>query len=140
MSPGTLLRGDANARCKVFVCATSEETSETVYLRSYRSPRGRDHLYRSTKVWEAYHATSAAMSFFDPVSIGDFQAGFVDGAIGANNPLREGWNQERICSLWIESRIFCNALFLSAQEFCTQILWHTFEGHQCYPPCNSHRN
>ena len=76
-----------------FVCATSEETSDTVRLTSYRSPRGREQLLRTTKIWEAGQATSAASSFFDPLTIGDFQEGFVDGATGANNPVYEVWNE-----------------------------------------------
>ncbi|KAF2184976.1 FabD/lysophospholipase-like protein [Zopfia rhizophila CBS 207.26] len=45
-----------------FVCATSSET-------------------------EAGRATSAASSFFNPITLGDFEETFVNGAIGANNPV-----------------------------------------------------
>ena len=95
MGPDALLRDDSSAKCKVFVCATSEQTGDTVHLTSYRSPRGREHLYRSTKIWEACRATSAATSFFDPITIGDYNEGFVDGATGANNPVGEVWNQAK---------------------------------------------
>ncbi|KAF2682086.1 hypothetical protein K458DRAFT_307878, partial [Lentithecium fluviatile CBS 122367] len=54
-----------------FVCATSSETGDTVRLTSYRSPRGRERLLRTTKIWEAGRATSAALSFFDLITIGD---------------------------------------------------------------------
>ncbi|ROV91855.1 hypothetical protein VMCG_09166 [Cytospora schulzeri] len=72
------------SRCKVFVC-TSLSNSETVRLRSYDS-KFEDHI-RCT-VWEAGRATSAAPSFFDPIT---FSNGIVfrDGALQANNPVYE---------------------------------------------------
>lgn len=76
-----------------FVCATSKETSDTVCLTSYRSPRSDTDLLDSTKIWQACRATSAATSFFDPVAIGPFGEEFVDGALGANNPVYALWNQ-----------------------------------------------
>jgi hypothetical protein len=75
------------------VCATSQETGDTVRITSYCSPRGREQLLRSTKIWEAGRATSAASSFFDPITIGGFHEGFVDGATGSNNPSYEVWNE-----------------------------------------------
>ena len=75
------------------MCATSKETGDTVRLTSYRSPRGRERLLRTTKIWEAGRATSAASSFFDPITIGNFEESFVDGATGANNPVYEVWNE-----------------------------------------------
>jgi predicted acylesterase/phospholipase RssA len=67
-----------------------------VHFTSYRSPRGgRDHLFRKTRIWEACRATSAASSFFEPVTIGDYGEVFVDGAMGANNPVGELWNQAK---------------------------------------------
>ena len=79
-----------------FVCATSKETSETVCLRSYRTSRGNNDLLNSVKIWEACRATSAASSFFDPIAIGRFGEEFVDGATGANNPVREVWDQAQL--------------------------------------------
>ena len=73
-----------------FVCATSQETGDTVHLTSYPS-RGSEHLFSKTKTWEAGRATSAASSFFDPIAIGDF----VDGATGANNPVTDVWNEAK---------------------------------------------
>lgn len=75
-----------------FVCATSKETSGTVCLTSYRTQRGNNDLLNSVKIWEACRATSAATSFFDPIAIGRYGE-FVDGATGANNPIRELWIQ-----------------------------------------------
>ena len=78
------------------MCATSKETSETVCLRSYRTSRGNNDLLNSVKIWEACRATSAASSFFDPIAIGRFGEEFVDGATGANNPVREVWDQAQL--------------------------------------------
>jgi predicted acylesterase/phospholipase RssA len=76
-----------------FVCATSKETGDTVCLTSYKSPRGGTHLLNSTKIWQACRATSAATSFFDPIAVGPFHEEFVDGALGANNPVYALWTQ-----------------------------------------------
>ena len=46
-----------------------------------------------TKIWEACRATSAATTFFDPVAIGPLGQEFVDGALGANNPVYHVWSQ-----------------------------------------------
>jgi hypothetical protein len=43
------------------------------------------------KIWEAARATSAATTFFDPITIGDET--FVDGATGANNPVNYLWSE-----------------------------------------------
>ena len=53
-------------------------------LRSYSLPE--EPEIRAT-ICEAALATSAATGFFDPVSIGNRH--FVDGALGANNPVDE---------------------------------------------------
>jgi predicted acylesterase/phospholipase RssA len=91
------------------VCVTSEETGDTVRLTSYRSPRGRERLLRTTKIWEAGRATSAASSFFDPITIGSFGESFVDGATGANNPVYEVWNEAQ--DMWpsgsLEDKVKC---------------------------------
>ncbi|KXX75712.1 Kinesin light chain [Madurella mycetomatis] len=85
---------DSDFSCKVFVCATSKETGDTVCLTSYRSPRSdNSDLLNFTKIWQACRATSAATTFFDPIAIGPFGEEFVDGALGANNPIHALWNQ-----------------------------------------------
>ena len=48
-------------------------------------------MRNKTKLWEAVRATSAASSFFDPITIDGLE--FVDGATGANNPLDEMWTE-----------------------------------------------
>jgi predicted acylesterase/phospholipase RssA len=78
------------------VCATSKETSETVCLTSYRTPRGNSDLLNSVTIWEACRATSAASTFFDPIAVGRFGEEFVDGATGANNPVQEVWDQAQV--------------------------------------------
>lgn len=63
-------------------------------LASYRSPRSdNSDLLNSTTIWQACRATSAATTFFDPIAIGPFGEEFVDGALGANNPVYALWGQ-----------------------------------------------
>ncbi|VBB78499.1 Putative protein of unknown function [Podospora comata] len=95
LDENALLKDAPDAPCKVFVCATSKETNDTVCLTSYRSPRGGTDLLNSTKIWQACRATSAATTFFDPIAIGPFDEEFVDGALGANNPVYALWTQAR---------------------------------------------
>jgi hypothetical protein len=76
---------------KRFVCATSEQTSETVVLSSYYSDRRGNDLRKVAKIWEVARATSAAASFFDGIAIGG--EGFKDGGTGANNPINELWTE-----------------------------------------------
>jgi predicted acylesterase/phospholipase RssA len=45
-------------------------------------------------ICEAVRATSAATSFFEPVTIGPNERKFVDGGLGTNNPVEEIWNNE----------------------------------------------
>ena len=51
----------------------------------------------------------SSSSFFDPITIGDFEESFVDGAIGANNPVYEVWNEAQ--DIWpsgsLEDKIKC---------------------------------
>ncbi|KAH8690367.1 acyl transferase/acyl hydrolase/lysophospholipase [Phaeosphaeriaceae sp. PMI808] len=93
LAENVLLKGAPDTKCKMFLFATSSETGDTVRLTSYRSPRGRERLLRTAKIWEAGRATSAASSFLDPITLGDFEETFVDGATGANNPVYEVWNE-----------------------------------------------
>jgi predicted acylesterase/phospholipase RssA len=62
-------------------------------LRSYPPKRDLLTLYRETKIWEAARATSAAPTFFEPISIGSTGRVFGDGATGANNPIVEMWKE-----------------------------------------------
>jgi predicted acylesterase/phospholipase RssA len=67
-------------------------------------------FHDNVKIWEAARATSAATSFFDPVTINEDELcqTFVDGATGANNPVRRLWQEAQ--RLWggpLEPRIQC---------------------------------
>ncbi len=46
-----------------------------------------------SQYWKPAAPTSAATTFFDPISIGRFREEFVDGALGANNPVFSLWSQ-----------------------------------------------
>ncbi|KAK5010428.1 hypothetical protein LTR28_009983, partial [Elasticomyces elasticus] len=98
-----LLKDTSDNACKV------KQTSETMCLRSYKSPSGGSDLLNSVQIWQACRATSAASSFFDPITIGRFEEEFVDGATGANNPVWEVWNQAQL--MWgpqpVEGRVRC---------------------------------
>jgi Patatin-like phospholipase len=91
------------------VCAISKQTTETVCLRSYKSPRGGSDLLNSVKIWEVCRATSAASTFFDPIAVRRYGEEFVDGATGANNPVLEVWNEAQL--MWgpepLDRRINC---------------------------------
>jgi hypothetical protein len=75
------------------VCATSKGVSLPFLLRSYPPTRESPDLYHVAKIWEAGRATSAASSFFDPIAIGSLGQEFLDGGTGANNPIRQLWNE-----------------------------------------------
>ncbi|MCJ1378003.1 hypothetical protein MMC17_001099 [Xylographa soralifera] len=66
---------------------------ETVQLTSYRNPRHLGDLLKTTKIWQAARATSAASTSFESIEIGPNDEEFVDGASGANNPIRELWTE-----------------------------------------------
>ena len=67
-----------------FVCSITQETKEIVRLHSYQES---GKLEIPATICQAARATSAATTFFDPVSIGARR--FADGALGANNPVDE---------------------------------------------------
>jgi predicted acylesterase/phospholipase RssA len=75
------------------VCATSKGVSLPFLLRSYPPTRETTDLYHSVKIWEAGRATSAASSFFEPIAVGPLGQEFLDGGTGANNPVRQLWNE-----------------------------------------------
>jgi predicted acylesterase/phospholipase RssA len=67
-----------------FVCTIDRDTKDIIRLRSYSLP---DEPNIRATVCQAALATSAATTFFEPVSIGDRT--FTDGGLGANNPVDE---------------------------------------------------
>ncbi|RSM08652.1 hypothetical protein CEP52_004611 [Fusarium oligoseptatum] len=83
-SPSDFLENGTDQGCKTFVCAASKSPRSTFRLRSYK-PLEKSSV--SATICEAALATSAASTFFDSVRIGNME--FVDGALGANNPVDE---------------------------------------------------
>jgi predicted acylesterase/phospholipase RssA len=73
---------------KSFVCAVLTSNLKTCVLRSYENEERREVLYDECKIWEACRATSAATSFFDPITIGRYRQQFADGGITNNNPIQ----------------------------------------------------
>ncbi|CAG8393837.1 unnamed protein product [Penicillium salamii] len=77
-----LFNDEANRNCRVFVCSITQETKDIVRLRSYGK-----NLGIPATICQAARATSAATTFFEPVSIGARR--FADGGLGAKNPVDE---------------------------------------------------
>ncbi|OJD27184.1 hypothetical protein ACJ73_01426 [Blastomyces percursus] len=93
VSAADSLNDGEERKCRVFVCATAFETKSIIRLKSYRLP-GDANL--SPTILDAARATSAATSFFEPAAIGTRR--YVDGALGANNPVDEVWNEAQ--NIW----------------------------------------
>ena len=73
-----------------FVCITSEKLGKHFRDRSYESSWD---AMDDCSIWEACRATSAAPTFFPPISIGDPPDAYVDGGLGYNNPIRSLWDE-----------------------------------------------
>ncbi|KAH6879001.1 acyl transferase/acyl hydrolase/lysophospholipase [Alternaria rosae] len=71
--------------CKVFVVAHNHKISEPVVLRSYRNRRKPKASFEVMRIWEACRATSAALTFFEPIVVGDLK--YSDGGLHYNNPV-----------------------------------------------------
>lgn len=69
-----------------FVCATQVFDNSPTLLRSYENPTTFGDI-ADVKIWEAGRATSAASTFFDPITIGNHGEKFADGALHYNNPV-----------------------------------------------------
>lgn len=72
-----------------FVLATSQKMSKTVVISSYFNRRRGNDLRNVAQIWQVARATSAATTFFEPVTFGGET--FLDGATGANNPVEFLW-------------------------------------------------
>ncbi|KAH8745706.1 kinase subdomain-containing protein, partial [Hyaloscypha sp. PMI_1271] len=70
--------------CRTFVCTADRDTKNIVRLRSYSLP---DEPNIRATIFQAALATSAATTFFGPVTIG--YRSFADGGLGSNNPVDE---------------------------------------------------
>jgi predicted acylesterase/phospholipase RssA len=73
----------------------------TVLLRSYTSREALNNI--PATICEAVRATSAATSFFEPVTIGPRGRKFVDGGFGANNPVEQIWNEAQ--NIWCDGKV-----------------------------------
>ncbi|KAM6530017.1 hypothetical protein FALCPG4_008140 [Fusarium falciforme] len=81
LPPTTLFNDKVERGCKVFVCATSARSATTRRLRSYDTTK---EPSSNATILEVAIATSAASTFFEPVTIDDMV--YLDGGLGANNP------------------------------------------------------
>ncbi|GIC93461.1 uncharacterized protein Aud_009949 [Aspergillus udagawae] len=84
VSETDLLNDGKERGCRTFVCTINRDTKDMVRLRSYILTDWPDI---PATICQAALATSAATTFFDPVSIDDRT--FADGGFGANNPVDE---------------------------------------------------
>lgn len=75
-----------------FVVALDGEASATVHFTDYHKP-GESTMFDEVRIWEVACATSAATTFFKPAQImsGGVHRTFMDGALGANNPVNRLW-------------------------------------------------
>lgn len=84
VSEAALLNDGIERGCRTFVCTIDRYTKDMVRLRSYSLSDWPDF---PATICQAALATSAATSFFNPVTIDDRT--FADGGFGANNPVDE---------------------------------------------------
>ena len=80
----------------------SEQPRLHFKFRSYDNDR---YVTKDAAIWEACRATSAAPTYFPPISIGDTAQSFVDGGLGYNNPTMALWNEAT--QLWPSRNISC---------------------------------
>lgn len=78
---------------KVFVTAVQAIDADSVVIRSYNNSRAWDEVSSRCRIWEAARATSAASTFFDPITIGNIR--YVDGALQDNNPIFKADEESR---------------------------------------------
>ncbi|KAI9654122.1 MAG: hypothetical protein M1829_000976 [Trizodia sp. TS-e1964] len=88
-----LFNAKGERKCRVFVCATAVETNKPALLRDYSLL---DESDENATIVESALATSAASTFFPPVTIGVRK--YVDGALGSNNPVDHVWNEAK--NIW----------------------------------------
>ncbi|KAI8942872.1 hypothetical protein NX059_000912 [Plenodomus lindquistii] len=93
-SEDILLKDGTNPACRVSVRVRDKQRNHGNGLLYELSDAAWRHTSpRYDKSLGARRATSAASSFFDTITIGRYGQEFVDGATGANNPIRELWDQ-----------------------------------------------
>jgi predicted acylesterase/phospholipase RssA len=86
------------------VCSVSALSTHTELLRSYKSKRI-GHRNYDCSIWEAVRATSAAPLFFEPITMEESRATFIDGGVRANNPIDHLASEARF--LWPGRSIGC---------------------------------
>lgn len=64
-----------------------------------------DNHFNLVKIWEAARATSAAPAFFDPIAIGPDRVQYIDGGVGANNPVQFAMLAAK--EVWPKSTVRC---------------------------------
>ncbi|KAI9667893.1 MAG: hypothetical protein M1821_000713 [Bathelium mastoideum] len=82
----SMLLKEDDPECKVFVVAHMQDANKEAVLRNYRSfryPPGSLHVMH---IWEACRATSAALTFFEPIKVDDTT--YSDGGLLYNNPVQ----------------------------------------------------
>ncbi|RPA75823.1 hypothetical protein BJ508DRAFT_331734 [Ascobolus immersus RN42] len=109
-----LLNDKGGSGCRVFVCATAASGSMVVRLRSYDSPIHDPVAPKGVKIYEAALATAAAPSFFDRVALDGSK--YVDGALGANNPIEELESEAR--KIWCGGSDLSQGLSLEGLSKC----------------------
>ena len=82
--PSSILKDEHPQLCHTFVVATRLKAGAPVRMRSYGTQN--DDAFEAS-IWQAGRATSAAPTFFVPITINDIRYG--DGGMGWNNPSRE---------------------------------------------------
>jgi patatin-like phospholipase len=93
-----------------FACAIPElVATEVVKFSTYtREFEADSDLFDNVRVWEVCRATAAASTFFDPIKLGPNGVPFLDGATGANNPIKELWTEAgKAFGDDFESRVQC---------------------------------
>ncbi|MGK2896124.1 MAG: patatin-like phospholipase family protein, partial [Candidatus Saccharimonadales bacterium] len=65
-------------------------------------------LFDECKVWQACRATSAATTFFDPITFGKYGQTFVDGGVLYNNPIQLVHREAR--QLWPDREILMTSI------------------------------
>jgi predicted acylesterase/phospholipase RssA len=89
-SPSMQLRDVRPDLCPTFVLATSLRAGGAVRMRSFRT-RYADPF--PACIWQVARATSAAPTYFLPITIDDVEYG--DGGMGWNNPAKEAIAEAR---------------------------------------------
>ena len=78
LADNELLQDNHTEPCRVFVCATRALNSAPAVIRSYSTSKN-DPYYDICETWEAVRATSAASTFFPPITLGRHGEVFIDG-------------------------------------------------------------